>query len=597
MSSDPATRHASRAAAVLALVGIAQACGACGGGSASPRSGTTTPAGSESSASGVAPGDEGGGDDDDGATAYLAPAAPGPALPAPPEAPFPLGTNLGLPEDWDTTQPFVDAFKTSRSWISGHTDGSWSDGRTVATDDRGWVARLRRNQIARTVLLTELPEVRTGDYTLLWKGRGELGVGGSLVDAEQVEMGDHRATVPILRSDPAGLLVVEITATDPRDPIREIRLLPPGGSCEGDPARFCAGHSDCPGQCLPFVDTYRRRPFHPDFLAALRPFAGLRFMDWMKTNEPEHPSFSDRPVPEDARWNVAGVPIEVMVALANQTGREPWFCLHHTWRPEDVRAFGALVGEALDPELRVWVELSNEVWNLRFPQARLAAEQGGEANLGEGDRFRGQLRWYSQRAVALFEAFEEGFSDRERTRRVLSGQAANPWVAEQMLAHRQAHRQVDVLAIAPYFGPAVRPDEVDDILGMGVDGLFEATRTTYLPEAAERMARHQALAQTHGLELVAYEGGQHLVGVAGAENDDRLTALLQRYNRDPRLADVYLRYLAAWEEAGGDLFMHYTLAGRPTKWGNWGALEHVRQPPAEAPKYRALIRFAGLAGD
>ncbi len=43
----------------------------------------------------------------------------------------------------------------------------------------------------------------------------------------------------------------------------------------------------------------------------------------------------------------------------------------------------------------------------------------------------------------------------------------------------------------------------------------------------------------YGSRLVPYEGGQHLVGIRGAENDDALTALLTAANADPRMGKLY----------------------------------------------------------
>ena len=100
--------------------------------------------------------------------------------------------------------------------------------------------------------------------------------------------------------------------------------------------------------------------------------------------------------------------------------------------------------------------------------------------------------------------------------------------------------------------------------------------------------KHAELAKRHGLKLLAYEGGAHLVGVNGAENNDKLTALFTAANRNPRMKDLYLRDLRNWQGAGGDLFVVFSSTARPSKWGNWGTLEYDAQDPATAPKYQAI---------
>ncbi|HRF95319.1 MAG TPA: hypothetical protein PLZ51_08990 [Aggregatilineales bacterium] len=97
----------------------------------------------------------------------------------------------------------------------------------------------------------------------------------------------------------------------------------------------------------------------------------------------------------------------------------------------------------------------------------------------------------------------------------------------------------------------------------------------------------------YGVELVAYEGGQHLTGYAGAENDDRLTDLFIAVNRDARMGDLYLAYLTQWDELGGGLFVNFSDISEPSKWGSWGVLEYQTQPREDAPKYDALLDFMG----
>jgi hypothetical protein len=96
------------------------------------------------------------------------------------------------------------------------------------------------------------------------------------------------------------------------------------------------------------------------------------------------------------------------------------------------------------------------------------------------------------------------------------------------------------------------------------------------------------------VRLLAYEGGQHMVGVAGAENDAALNTLFDNFNRDPRIKQLYLDYLATWKNARGELFVHFNDVSRYTRWGRWGALEYVAQPRGESPKFDALMRFIEL---
>ena len=51
-----------------------------------------------------------------------------------------LGTNLLAPNDWVSSQPFIDLFKASRPWVT-ITNGAWDTGQNarVTFDAQGWV--------------------------------------------------------------------------------------------------------------------------------------------------------------------------------------------------------------------------------------------------------------------------------------------------------------------------------------------------------------------------------------------------------------------------------------------------------------------------
>jgi hypothetical protein len=106
------------------------------------------------------------------------------------------------------------------------------------------------------------------------------------------------------------------------------------------------------------------------------------------------------------------------------------------------------------------------------------------------------------------------------------------------------------------------------------------------------MQSNSAVAASYGLKLVAYEGGQSLVGYNGAENNTALTALFGAVNRDAGMGPLYNQYLQNWVSSGGDMFVHYSDMGAYAKFGNFGALEYQDQDPTTSPKYQALTTFA-----
>jgi len=73
--------------------------------------------------------------------------------------------------------------------------------------------------------------------------------------------------------------------------------------------------------------------------------------------------------------------------------------------------------------------------------------------------------------------------------------------------------------------------------------------------------------------------------------DQALTDVLIAANRDPRMYNRYLEYVAMLATNGVALFNNFTYTGLPSKYGSWGTLEYMDQPITEAPKYRALMTY------
>ena len=204
-------------------------------------------------------------------------------------------------------------------------------------------------------------------------------------------------------------------------------------------------------------------------------------------------------------------------------------------------------------------------------------------------------RWLArlERSTEVFRIWERVFGDKRRLVRVLGSQAANAWASETMLRHGETAKHTDALAIAPYFGGYLGdPSERARVAAMTTDQLFDELKGRALRMTAEWIGQQAAIAKRYGVELVAYEGGQHLVATGAGVDDARLNLLFDSANRDPRMKDVYRGYLAAWKENGGHLFVHFVNTARWSKWGRWGSLERLDQTRARAPKYDALLQFA-----
>jgi len=492
--------------------------------------------------------------------------------PAPPAwARARLGINLAGPADWNTELPFVDVFRMSRPWISQKKGLPWGKGPGLSLDEHGWVTRLEKDCWAETPLCT-IPggHYPAGRYTVLYDGKGRI----ELWNTGQVVQ--RRPGLLVFEATPQkGGFHLKITETDPQDYIRNIRVIMPG-----------------------FAERYEDNPWHPVFLRRWKGLACVRYMDFMHTNGSKIARWSDRPRLEDATFSRKGVALELLIDLANRLEADPWFCMPHLADDDFVRRFAQMVKQRLDPKLKVYIEYSNEVWNGIFAQNRYAGEQGIKLGFAEKP-WEAAWRYTAYRSVQIFGIWESVFGGTERLVRVLPSQAANPYVSERVVEFRQAYKHADALAIAPYVSFNIRPGgkpSAGEVSRWSLEQVLDYVENESLPRSIRWIHDSKSIAEKYGLKLIAYEAGQHLVGVGGGENNDKLTALLHRANAHPRMGRIYRKYLRAWEENGGDLLCHFSSVGRWSKWGSWGLLQFYDEDPAGSPKFTATMEWAASLG-
>jgi hypothetical protein len=473
-------------------------------------------------------------------------------------APFELGLNLTGVVSYGSELAFADLFKMSSDWVSQAPGKPWGQGGVLDLDPNGWVRRLAPNQQAQALFCPDAAEYFAGkQVTCVYDGEGDIDFLGS---ARTVGRSRGRVTGQV---NGPGSIVLSIERTKPDNPIRNLRVMQPGlENAKGT--------------------------FGPAFVERWAPFKVLRFMDWQSTNNSPLVHWADRPTPDShSQATAKGVCLEYMIELANVQQADPWFCIPHLASDDFVRQFAAMVRKRLEPSLKVYLEYSNECWNGSFQQARYCQEQGTKLGLSQ-NKFEAQLRYQSQRAVEVFKIWEREFGGMNRLVRVLAVEGGLPWAGVTVLGWRDAYKNADAVAIAPYFGGEFgTPASVQKTLAMGVGQLLDGCRKS-IQLVSRNTQIYAAEAKKRGLRLIAYEGGQSLVGVNGEENNAQLTALFEAANRAPAMRDVYLEDLKTWQDCGGGLFCVFSSMGHYSKWGSWGLLESEKQNPATAPKYQAV---------
>ncbi len=551
-------------------------------------------------------------------------------------SPPPIGSNLDVVADWSTEIPFIDVFKLSRPWIpKSERYFDTGEANEIETDSAGWVIQLPQNDDSftsvQTVLFTKSGvNYPKGEYTVLYEGTGTILYGG---DAQKIDDLSSEG-VDIVQVEPGSTnagIVIEITETDPDgtgDYLRNIQMLLPGFSAEQ------AKNDIFNPDFLVSIDQYsvirfmnwlrvnykrdwqmavetRSQPSieHINPLDQLVYEPTLRLADWR-----EPLLWANRAKVTDARYSTAkGVPIEIIAALANQIDSDIWLNIPHNVTEYYVWEYAKLMFEELEGDQQVYFEYSNEPWNTGFGQGEYFQEQAIQSEVSAVNGYEARLKWYAARSASLCNVWKQTWEEANdyRVTCVINAPITQPDKITTMLAcdhweHSPCYKHLDAVAVAPYFGQHIgQPEHLATLRQWanwgesGLDHLFEELRyggklpdvggisPAPLPVVYENITTAVATVVSYvnsdnrRLKLVAYEGGQHLVGLGDVQNDEKLNTLFTEFNRNWRMKTLYADYLAMWNERGGDMFLHYKSTSSYSQWGYWGSQEYFAQPNAE----------------
>ncbi len=511
-----------------------------------------------------------------------------------------IGVNLQPIAYFSSELPFLNIMKSSDSWIT-HSSSTWdtNEEASLNLDSDGWPKTLTKvaagaqqfNSVG-VLLLRSLPQTSNGyypggKYVVLYQGEGSLTYG---FDASLVSSSPGRDVINVATPSSAGI-DLRITSTDPKHTgnyIRNVQVV----KAENEAAIGS-------GQL-----------FNPAFLATLKKFRALRYMDWLATNNSPLTTWASRPLPSNAFWGTnRGVPLEIAIQLANTVGADAWLNIPAMADDDYVSQMANLVKAQLGTGQKAYVELSNEVWNGIFSQNAYAISKGQPLFPKAENKWYAGWEWYGMRVAQIgdiwYGAYGGSFASRVTV--VMAGQAANTAVLQEELSTPDwtqgpaVNHHVGAAAVAPYFLGTPSDAVVNSLLASadGLSALFAQLNTTSSELAiAQRvlwMTSHAKLLAPYKLPMLAYEGGQSLQGVPTYGPNSAALNLFFAANRDPRMSSAYITYLSDWKSSGGTLFMHYADSFPMSQFGMWGLLESTMQtiaPLSAAPaKWQAVQNF------
>lgn len=504
-----------------------------------------------------------------------------------------IGVNVNELHYEDASFPFIDLFRQSAPFKDNVLE--MPDVDKVEYDAQGWPLRLHGAKIATKFIGKMPPEALVeGDYVLLYDGTGRLSYGHGV---EAVSQSPNRDVIRLKQGEDGEINAsLVIDSMDETDPIRNIRILPPGGICQDNPYQRVFAQTDCASGAsyLAFEQYYPSIRFTPEYLNYLKDFGTIRFMAMSGiTRNPER-DWAERPNLQEATWGggygARGAPLEIQVDLANRMQADAWFNLPHAADDEYIRNFAIYVRDHINPHARIYVEYTNEVWNTSFSHSEYTQKKGIEAGFSINSVDAG-YQYYIKRAGEVFAIWEQVFAGRERLTRVIGSWDTRPDISKKFLGEYGGAQIADAMAIAPYFGGNTKGYRESTT----VDQVFDLTTAKdsfrSLPQVLDHVREQVEIAHHYGLKLIAYEGGQGLVDWVTRESTQHPNPLFFAANRDPRMGALYTQMLKGWKEAGGELFMAFS-SPRTCQWfGCWGLKEHIRQPREVAYKYDAVLNF------
>ena len=373
-----------------------------------------------------------------------------------------VGMNLDFHKSYGSQLIFVDAIKHARTWISFPADTEeFQSGITIPFDAEGYPLYLpykpagQPAQSVRTIIFDGIKgRYPSGMYTFTFEGTGVIELRRDFEHTTIRKAG--RYPIQVTPSD-SGLEVI-LHQSSKSDPIRNIHLWLPG-----------------------FENA--KSALHPRFVEGLKGFSVVRPTQTMSVNGGDYPCDNNveptdhrctitwganRPKPADfTQASRRGVAIEYMVDVANAANSDFWPGIPHAVDDKYVRKMAQLIKKRLKSNLKVYIELSNEVWNWNghYPQhdyfhAR-AKHLKMRDKVGEfkNDKHDAGRKAFVKRQIEIFEIFKEVFGSQAKQRlvNVLPVFFGNDWYSERLLqlAHRKDVNpngtKIDAIAVGAYF--------------------------------------------------------------------------------------------------------------------------------------------------
>jgi hypothetical protein len=281
----------------------------------------------------------------------------------------------------------------------------------------------------------------------------------------------------------------------------------------------------------------------------------------------------------------------------------------------------------IDPGLVTYYELSNETWNTLFDQSHWFSAQGKQlyGRTGLGIETAGYLAAHCMRVIRD----TYGKENRQKWKGIISTQTVNPSVTKRYITginhyiweHAPSLTIADLfdsLAVTGYFGGNFTNANKSTVFHWmdlserrWLDGqeltkyihfnrvvnedIADARHTglTYsVNKLAEFWRAQKTIADSNGLELIQYEGGNgnnaEFSPALEAEQRVRFMEFYKRCNHTPEDAANYTKMFSSFTEIGGKYPSKFVEARPVVYYGAWGGLRYLGD---SNPVWDVVVKF------
>jgi hypothetical protein len=458
-----------------------------------------------------------------------------------------IGAGVESLRDWSRSQMLADLVYSGRAW--GSPTDPWQGQSSIILDANGWPT-----QDAGMIFMTgQVPSSGQGGiyhFSFECATLPEVRLVASSGTVQNVQRDSVTGIVTgeiVFPEDGTQLMLGFFNTSDgTTGGVRNLRLLRPGTT---------------PGQL-----------FTQRFIDHVNRFDILRFMDTNMTNQTTVSQWSNRTQMTQPNWRSrTGMPYEAEIALCNTVDADMFICVPHLADDNYIRQLARLIRDTLEPQRNVYVEFSNEVWNIGFQQGIWNRDQAalevaaGNTNLtydGNTNPTVTRFRRYARESKRVADIFMQEFNvtnPRGRVRPILSGQTARLDIYDYQLqyindVYGPPRNYFYSIGVAPYFeawtldttNPNLTVDQFITGLTAGVSKWNTDLQLEY----------HATTAAWYNLApMVAYEGG-----VDTRFNSNLNVKRLATY--DERMFGLCKTFLDDWHrQVGGDFVWSVAGAG------------------------------------